>query len=237
MKLISWNCQRGQKINEKLEKIVRLDPDIAIIQECPHPQKFQNTDIQDYVWAGKEEGLGIGVLSYSNDYNISILVDEVEYEWIVPIKVSGKAEFILIAVWTQRIPGYSSYGKLLFTALKEYENHFDNNHVMVIGDFNIDKKLPSSYTGIKRGKGFEEIIELLNRNGLESCYHYLNKEKFGSESKATYYHYKKKDRPFHIDYCFVSREILKHTKNFYIDEGEDWIQSSDHLPLVIEVEL
>lgn len=33
MKLISWNCQRGHKITEKIEKIAELTPDIAVIQE------------------------------------------------------------------------------------------------------------------------------------------------------------------------------------------------------------
>ncbi|WP_185806897.1 endonuclease/exonuclease/phosphatase family protein [Bacillus salinus] len=55
MKIISWNCQRGHKINEKLNKIDSLKPDIAVIQECPHPNIILNANFKDYVWLGKKE--------------------------------------------------------------------------------------------------------------------------------------------------------------------------------------
>jgi exodeoxyribonuclease III len=234
MKLISWNCQRGLRIQEKIDKISELSPDIAILAECPHPNKIQNDDHHQAVWVGKNEGIGLGVFSMNEEYKLSMVTDEITYEWIVPIKVSGKEEFVLIAVWTKRCPGYSSYGKLLYTALKEYERFLSNSRVIVIGDFNIDKKLPSSYSGIQRGKGFEQIIGQLKKFELESCYHYFSKEEYGSESEATYYHYRKRDRPFHIDYCFASKEILKETEQFYILESNDWSELSDHLPLVLE---
>lgn len=131
------------------------------------------------------------------------------------------------------MPGYS-YGKVLYSALQEYESIIRNNPVIIIGDFNLDKKVPSSYSGIK---GYKTIIDLFNNYNLISCYHHFNNEEFGSETKETYYHYGKVDRPFHLDYCLVSNEVLPTIENFYIGEKEVYAPLSDHLPLVVEFEM
>lgn len=156
-----------------------------------------------------------------------------KYEWIVPIQVSGKENFTLIAVWTKRLPGMS-YGKALYSALKEYENLIQNGPVIVMGDFNLDKRVPSSYTGVG---GYNKIIDLFEGYDLKSCYHSISKEAFGSESKATYYHYSKSDRPFHLDYCFVSQHIIQGMKEFYIGSAEEYLPYSDHVPIAFEFTL
>ncbi|MCI2254771.1 hypothetical protein L2D08_10385 [Domibacillus sp. PGB-M46] len=236
MKIISWNCKKGLSSREKYKKLIEFSPDIAVIQECFHPSEFQgDSQHHDMVWVGenKARGLGLCVLSFSEDYKLSMLVDEAKYEWIVPIQVSGKENFTLLAVWTKRMTGYS-YGKVLYSALKEYESFLQGNPVLIIGDFNVDKKVPSSYSGIK---GFSRLTDLFREHGLESCYHYFSKEEYGSERHATYYHYGKRDRPFHIDYCMVSKEILQNVQKFYIGESEEWGAFSDHLPLILDIKI
>ncbi|MGG1680254.1 hypothetical protein ACIFOT_31790 [Neobacillus sp. NRS-1170] len=235
MKLISWNCQRGILKSEKFEKLKGLSPDIAVIQECSHHRKFPEAfDYEDAIWVGEDENIGLCVISFSKNYKLSLLVEEVKYEWVVPIKVTGDADFIMLAVWTKRIHGYSSYGQLLYAALKEYEHFLNHDRVIIIGDFNIDKKLSRSYSGIQGSQGFNLILDLLSSNNMVSCYHHYSNEEFGAESKATYHHHKKSEHPFHIDYCFVSNEWLQSIQHFYVGEGEEWVNLSDHFPLVIE---
>lgn len=235
MKLVSWNCQGGFNNNYKHKKITDIAPDIAVIQDCLHPSKLQSIiDYNDAVWVGNKEDKGLCVLSFTKNYKLSMLVDEVKYEWVVPIKVSGEVDFVLLAVWARRMPGYS-YGKLVYAALKEYEQFLSNGQVIIIGDFNVDKKVPSSYSGIQGSQGFERLIDLLDSYGVTSCYHHFSKEEFGRESVANYHHYGKSDRPFHVHYCFVSQEILKGTQQFYIGENEEWASLGYHFPLVLEV--
>ncbi|UPM53657.1 hypothetical protein [Gottfriedia acidiceleris] len=235
MKILSWNCRRGLLSIEKYEKLLGVGSDIAVIPECVHPSKIQNTKHFDSVWKGKEGGIGLGIFSFSNDYQFSLLEDKIKYEWFIPIKVTGKTDFILIAVWMIRTPGYSSYGKLLYTALMEYEHLLKNERVIIIGDFNIDKKLATSYSGISRGQGFEKIIDIFSRYNIESCYHSLNHEEYGRESKATYYHYNHADKPFHIDYCFVNEELLQNVTKFTIGDYEEWHRYSDHSPIIVDI--
>lgn len=147
--IVSWNCRKGLN-QEKGKKLLNLNPYIAIIQECFHPKEFnEEIKYEDVIWVGEEKkkGLGICILSLSKEYVLTLLVDQVIYEWIVPIQVSGKENFTLIAVWTKRMAGFgSSYGKVIYAALKQYENIIQNKSVIMMGDFNLDKRVASSYS-------------------------------------------------------------------------------------------
>lgn len=233
MRLVSWNCRLNSK--DRREKLIEILPDLAVIQESPHPDYIANDLLfEDAIWVGqdKNSGLGVSVLSFSKDYQLTLLVDEVKYEWVVPIKVSGKENFTLIAVWAKRMPG-ASYGKVLYSALQEYEKFIQGGPVIIIGDFNLDKKVRSSYTGI----GYEKIMALFENYDLKSCYHTIEKEEFSTESKATYYHYGKFDKPFHVDYCFGSKEVLEGMHSFTTGTAEEYLPFSHHVPLILDFSL
>jgi exodeoxyribonuclease III len=216
----------------KYKKLLNLRPDIAVIQECHHPDSFVNiVDYKDKIWYGDNKNKGLCVLSLSNDYKLTLLVEQIKYDWIVPIQVLGKANFILVVVWTQK-KGYS-YGKMLYLALKEYVSLFMNQNVIVICDFNVDYNLKGSYSGIG---GFHTLTQLFNDLKISSCYHHFYHEDFGQESRATHFHQRKSQLPFHIDYCFVLRSILEDIKEFHIGKSKDWIEVSDHFPLILEIE-
>src|SRR5690606_40160737 len=102
MKIISWNVKNGLNNIEKIRRISNLAPDIAILQEVQNPQKSEKDfQFEDCLWIGegKVRGLGVGVFTFSKDYKLELLVEDIKYEWIIPIKVSGRENFTLIAVW------------------------------------------------------------------------------------------------------------------------------------------
>lgn len=236
MRIISWNVKNGLNNIEKINRISNLAPDIAILQEVQHPQKSNNDfQFEDYLWVGEERsrGLGLGVFTFSKDYKLELLVEEIKYEWIMPIKVSGKGDFTLIAVWTKRMPS-ASYGKVLYNAFIEYENLIKNGPVIIIGDFNLEKRVTSSYSGLGGKSGYNKIIDLFNSYNLTSCYHHLNQEKYGMESQYTYFHHQSLEKPFHIDYCLVSQEFIADMKKFRIGEIGEYLRVSDHSPLIFE---
>ena len=47
--------------------------------------------------------------------------------------------------------------------------------------------------------------------------------------------YKKDERPYHIDYTFVLRELLESNIKVTVGEYDDWIDASDHMPLVVTI--
>ena len=67
--------------------------------------------------------------------------------------------------------------------------------------------------------------------GFVSNYHSLKKETFGKESSATFYHTKKESKKYHIDYIY-SKNLIP--KELQVGLYSDWIQYSDHSPLVVE---
>lgn len=116
------------------------------------------------------------------DYKLEFLVEEIKYEWIMPIKVSGKENFTLIAVLTKKMPS-ASYGKALFNAFIDYENLIKNGPVIIMCDFNLEKRVTSSYSGLGGKSGY------INSYNLTSCYHHINQEKYGMASQYTYFHH------------------------------------------------
>ncbi|WP_339173306.1 endonuclease/exonuclease/phosphatase family protein [Solibacillus sp. FSL R5-0691] len=239
MKIISWNVKNGLNNIEKIKRISSLAPDIAILQEVQNSQKSEkHFQFEDCLWVGegKARGLGVGVFTFSKDYKLDLLVEDIKYEWIIPIKVSGKENFTLIAVWTKRMPS-ASYGKVLYNAFIEYENLIKNGPVIIMGDFNLEKRVTSSYSGLGGKGGYNKIIDLFNSFNLTSCYHHINKEEYGMESKYTYYHHQNLEKPFHIDYCLVSKEYIPFIRKFSIGEVSEYLSVSDHSPLIFESEL
>lgn len=57
------------------------------------------------------------------------------------------------------------------------------------------------------------------------------------ESKYTYYHHQNLEKPFHIDYCLVSKEYIPFIRKFSIGEVSEYLSVSDHSPLIFESEL
>ena len=64
-------------------------------------------------------------------------------------------------------------------------------------------------------------------------YHKLRKEKQGEEKTKTFFLHKKKEKSYHIDYFFLSEKFFKKSIDLKIESFEEWIDISDHLPLVL----
>jgi exonuclease III len=45
--------------------------------------------------------------------------------------------------------------------------------------------------------------------------------------------YRHKDKPYHIDYCFASKDLLDKVSSVEIGDYDDWIKYSDHVPVVV----
>jgi exodeoxyribonuclease III len=102
LKVITWNCNMA--FRKKYQNILSHEPDLLIIPECEHPEKFKDTFYSDVVWIGNNKNKGLGVFSF-NDIRISLHKSYCEYfKYILPIEVTVNNEKImnLIAVWAQK---------------------------------------------------------------------------------------------------------------------------------------
>ena len=62
----------------------------------------------------------------------------------------------------------------------------------------------------------------------------ITREAQGAETRSTFYMYRKQERGFHIDHCFVPRAWAPYLKSVQVGAYADWRHLSDHCPMVIE---
>ena len=79
---------------------------------------------------------------------------------------------------------------------------------------------------------FSNINNELNRLGYESSYHKQTQDQFGKEEETTFYHTKKEDKKYHIDYIYIKNMNIN---SLSIGSYDKWIEHSDHCPVSIEV--
>ncbi|HET6767701.1 MAG TPA: hypothetical protein VFH08_09890, partial [Chitinophagaceae bacterium] len=81
------------------------------------------------------------------------------------------------------------------------------------------------------------VVKALESKGVYSTYHLFHKQIQGKEQHPTLYMYRHKDKPYHIDYCFVSKDILNRIESVEIGDFDSWIKHSDHVPVMITFKL
>ncbi len=229
MRLIAWNCNRAY--GKKAEQILKFNPDIAVVPEC---EKI-GEDNPKRVWFGDNINLrnGIGIFSYSN-YNLKLLsIYNQKFKYVIPIKVTDKTSFNLLAVWTKNDDNVNrAYIGQLWSAINYY-NDILAELTIIIGDFNWDKKIDDKY---KLPIGIIKVSNFLKEINIESAYHKHFNQKFGQETKPAEFHTKNFNKTYHVDYCFASQDFLNKLRNVEVGEFKDWIKYSDHMPIIVDFE-
>ena len=224
MIITTWNC--NLKLKSKYEYIESLDSDIVIIQECEKLKQdyFLNTQ---YFWTGRDENKGLGVLVKKDTAKISKLHNP-NFIHFLPIETDN---LNIMGVWAfnHRAVKYgdNANGRTL-DAINYYDIWLkDSQKSIFAGDFN--NSIIWDKTSNPR---FSNINNELNRLGYESSYHKQTQDIFGKEKETTFYHTKKEDKKYHIDYIYIKGMNIK---SLDIGLYDNWIKHSDHCPVSIEV--
>lgn len=248
MKIVTWNCNGA--LRRKTNEIDSLNADILIIQECEDPA--QSTMLYrewagDYLWVGTSKNKGIGVfpkngntiksLNWNGQFKIEgLLTKSPSLTWktsdlnlFLPFKLNN--EMTVLAVWTKgndsQIFGYMGQ---FWKYLQIHRNDLKSEKTMIVGDFNSNAVWDKS----DRWWSHSDVIAELKEIGISSLYHEQFNERHGEESSPTFYLHRREEKPYHIDYAFLSSDIIYKSK-LSMGRREDWISVSDHMPLNIEV--
>ncbi len=222
MKIISWNCQGN--FRSKYSIIKQYDADIYVIQECENPKKHPNilTDFYaNYFWYGEKDSKGLAIFAKPE---IRMLKNEWQtycLRHFVSVKVNDT--FDLLGVWASApyIEEYYIYQTINFDKYSK--------STIVMGDFNSNAIWDKDHG--KRNHSV--VVRELSEIGLLSAYHVVTGEKAGQETQSTFFLHRNKSKGYHIDYCFLDKDRLKH---YQIFNKEDWIKHSDHLPIEVIIE-
>ena len=240
MKIIIWNCHFGgfETKDKKIDAVLPLKPDVLVVPEC---EEVQNSATRH--WIGDETGYGLAVYTFG-DYRLSLLPSfDPGIRLVMPLKISnGKTEFTLLAVWTKEYPDakpFVPYVMQTWNALQKYEKSLGDDRFIMAGDFNSTPTVePKSAKDAEGNKvNHERIVEFLAGKGIHSAYHRHFGEQHGEEKQPTHYWTGKKDKPFHLDYCFVSASLLDCLKAVEVGTFDEWHKYSDHMPLIVDFDL
>ncbi len=220
---------------KKAEYILTYKPDILIIPECEHPDKLLfpiNTPRpKDILWFGKNQNKGLAVFSYSN-FRFKVLDNHNEdFKMIIPIAVTdGEFDFNLFAIWANNPTDKDGqYIEQVWKALLYYGNILADTKTILVGDFNSNTIWDKKH----REGNHSDVVNHLEGKGIFSTYHFYFKRTQGAEEHPTLYMYRRKDKPYHIDYCFASKDLLDKMSSVEIGNFDEWQKHSDHVPVIV----
>ena len=236
MKIITWNCNGA--FRKKATQLLPYKPDILVVPECEHPDKLkfppEMCTPSDSLWFGMHPSKkGIGIFSFGA-YRFKLMkVYNPNFRWVIPLTVTGGSyEITLFAVWTNNTDDKDGkYIEQVWKAIHYYDALLSHHRTVLVGDFNSN----TIWDRPKRVGNHSDVVNYLEKKGIYSGYHFYYKEEKGKESRPTLYWQKNRNKPYHIDYCFVSTELLSGLISVEVGEYDDWIRFSDHVPLAIMI--
>lgn len=234
LKLLTWNCQGA--FRKKYTHIAGFAPDLAVIQECEHPDKIrwkQGNAPLSMLWFGEKASKGLGIFSWSGLTLTPLEGFDPRIRYCVPVCVSGEAEFHLIAVWAMDArDSRVSYSAQIYQALAIYREFILEKDTVIAGDFNSS----TSTTPKSRLGNHTTLTTALHDLELVSAYHQASGEKQGKEIRGTFFRGRKRLRVTYIDYAYIPVRWIRRLKRVLVGDPEIWLEFSDHAPVIVEIE-
>jgi exodeoxyribonuclease III len=221
---------------KKADFILAYKPDILIVPECEHPDKLKfNTDTPkptQTLWFGENKNKGFAIFSYCN-FKLKVLdVYKEDFRRIIPIAVTGcNFDFNVFAIWAYNPNDKDGrYITQVWKAINHYDKLIKENPTILIGDFN--SNVIWDYKKHRLGN-HSLVVQGLEDKGVFSTYHSYHNQIQGKEQHATFYRYRHENKPYHIDYCFASLDLINKLEKVEIGTHEEWTKYSDHNPLIV----
>lgn len=222
---------------KKAVHILEHKPDIVIIPECECPDNLKfGDDIPkpaDILWFGENRHKGLGIFSYSGFRFKRLRNYNPELKMIIPISVTGNGQkFSLFAIWANNpTDPDGQYVEQVWKAIQHYNRQLSGEKTILMGDFNSNTIWDRKY----RVGNHSHVVDRLKKKGISSCYHFHYKQEQGKEEHPTFYLYRNKDKPYHLDYCFVSADLAGKVQSVEIGDYDSWIKYSDHVPVIVTI--
>ncbi len=237
MKIITWNCNMA--FRKKTKYLLAYKPDIVVVPECENigNLKFEEGTLipKDILWYGTNPHKGLGIFSYST-YRFKLLdCHNALFKYILPISVTGgNIDFTLFAIWANNAEDKDGqYVTQVWKAIHYYESILSNKNIILIGDFNSN----TIWDRPRREGNHSTVVEKLASKNIYSTYHIFHDQVQGKEKHPTLFLYRHKDKPYHLDYCFASIDLIQKLENVEIGKYKKWASYSDHNPIMVKFKL
>lgn len=235
LRIVTWNCNMG--LHQKFERLLALQPDVAVIQECAGPEANEARSwrplCSDQDWIGFNPHKGLGIFAFSpyrlrRDPSYSA-----HHSLYLPVRIEGPYRLNLLGAWMANArtiePGTSNDPR---AAVRYYHSFLAAGTAVVAGDFNL---LPQQVT--RRPPGGRSLAELLAEVGLQDADLVPVEDGGAGSLRPTYFHRRRPREAFVVDYLFVPRAGAVRLSRFDVADPQEWLPWSDHVPLVAELEV
>jgi exodeoxyribonuclease III len=233
MRIITWNCNMA--FRKKAKFILALQPDIVVVPECEHPDKLQfDTGTKQptaVFWQGTNLNKGIGIFSYSG-YRFKLHKSHnPAFRHVLPLVVTGgNINFILFAVWAHNPDDKDGqYITQVWKAIHYYDKLLSGKNIILAGDFNSN----TIWDRPKRAGNHSAVVKKLAAKKIFSTYHIFHQQEQGKEKHPTWYMYRHRDKPYHLDYCFASAYFMERLTGVEVGTYRKWAAHSDHKPVIV----
>ena len=237
IRIITWNCNMA--FRKKALSILDYNPDIVVVPECEHPDKLIFDEMvpkpKDCIWFGKNQNKGLAIFSFF-DFKFRVMkVHDENLRMIIPVKVKNDhLQFNLFAIWANNPwDRDGQYITQVWKAIHKYDKLLSKPQTILIGDFNSN----TIWDRPRRLGNHSHVVDHLKKKKIQSLYHLHYQQMQGEEAHPTFYLYKQKDKPYHIDYCFASKDLAERLYDLEIGSYEQWIKYSDHVPMIFTFSL
>jgi len=238
MRIVSWNCcwQKEGFTEEKRNKILKLNPDILIVQECKQDdwEKLNYSSEKGHWYGdGKEsqgdpnKSLGIGIFC-NNDYSVDCSLfqgknlSNMRYAIPYIIKKNNEEILTVFSVWAKS--GYENYHVPILNSLETFYEKA-KSIIVVVGDFNT-----GSQYGNKENEHYYKALK--NKFDIE---YFLRNCAFWQEWLPTFHKENNGNYDFYLDdHCFF--ELPHYVLSFGIGNWFHWSKYSDHMPIIIDLD-
>ena len=228
------------RLHDKVEPLRALRPDVAVVPECACPEvllrRALELDATDFAWEGANPRKGLAVLAFGSWRLRKDRAHRPRVGTTLPVHLSGPAAVRLLAVWALPRWGHRPWGappEPLPEGIDRLASFLASGPAIVAGDFN--RTLVA-----RRGNGTlapSALARRLEARGFVSAYHLDRRVARWQEREPTLFLHRRLPGRHHVDHVFLDAGTAADLRGVEVGGGPDWIRSSDHAPLIVEVEV
>lgn len=237
LRLVEWNV--AMALHTKAHLVQALSPDIAVLPESAHPDRIGEAmaavGATSTQWIGASPNKGLLVAAFG-DWTLRIDdAYDAGYQWVMPLHIDGPARIRMLAVWDMNHRGSGHDSARRLGACRASMDHYAEflsggaDLTVISGDFNNSVYWDKPGGAVR----FGDFMDQLQSRGLVSTYHHRNGCARGAEAHPTLWWTRNVDKPYHVDYTFVSPASA--VEAVTMGAAADWLAHSDHSPMTVDL--
>ena len=232
MKIVTWNCNGA--FRNKFKEIGKIGADIYVIQECENPEHSKveyKKWAENHFWIGESKHKGLGIFAMGSVEIQRLNWEDNGLQMFLPSRVNN--QFNLVGVWTKRANSSTfRYIGQLWKYVNLHKDKLAASQTVLCGDLNSNKIWDTKHRVCNRS----DVVRELNNINMVSLYHTITGEDQGVETTSTYYQQKNLQKPYHIDYAFLSAGFFNNQRNtISVGNHNEWLGLSDHVPITFTI--